>query len=237
MKHRWTAAALAVSLLAKTAAAQSCPGDLDGNGTVTVDEILTVVNAALNGCQPSPTPTVPPATATPTRTATPSRTATATPRFIDNGNGTVTDTTTRLMWEKKTDDGGIHDKDQIYSWSLSGQTQPNGDMFTSFIPTLNAARFGGHNDWRVPTLEELETIVSTGGTLPGRPVVPPVFDTNCVPGCNITQCSCTRPINYWTVSVNPADNRQAWHVLFNTGQSGVGFKTLQFAARAVRAAD
>jgi len=32
-------------------------------------------------------------------------------RFIDHGDGTVTDTRTGLMWEQKTDDGSIHDKD------------------------------------------------------------------------------------------------------------------------------
>ena len=37
------------------AAAQcnGCPGDLDGNGQVSVDEIITVVNAALSPCDPS----------------------------------------------------------------------------------------------------------------------------------------------------------------------------------------
>jgi len=99
---------------------------------------------------------------------------------------------------------------------------------------LNVGRFGGHNDWRVPTLEELQTIVSTGGTMPGRPVVPPAFDTNCFPGCNVTQCSCTKPLNYWTVTLAPGDSQRAWYVLFNTGQSGTGLKTLGFAARGVR---
>jgi len=31
-------------------AAGQCPGDLDGNNVVTIDEILTSVNSALNGC-------------------------------------------------------------------------------------------------------------------------------------------------------------------------------------------
>jgi hypothetical protein len=38
-------------------------------------------------------------------------------RFVDNGDGTVTDTRTGLMWEQKTDDGSIHDKDNVYTWS------------------------------------------------------------------------------------------------------------------------
>jgi hypothetical protein len=34
-----------------------CPGDLDGDGMVTVDEIIKAVNAALVGCPMGPTPT------------------------------------------------------------------------------------------------------------------------------------------------------------------------------------
>lgn len=35
-------------------AAQSCPGDNDGSGEVTVDEIVGAVNSALNGCVDPP---------------------------------------------------------------------------------------------------------------------------------------------------------------------------------------
>ena len=46
-------------------------------------------------------------------------------RFIDNGNGTITDTRTRLTWEKKNgadgvaDPGNPHDVDNTYTWSAS----------------------------------------------------------------------------------------------------------------------
>jgi len=33
-------------------------------------------------------------------------------------NGTVTDNMTGLMWEKKDNSSGIHDMDNIYTWSL-----------------------------------------------------------------------------------------------------------------------
>jgi hypothetical protein len=231
--------AIAAVVLSATsaAAAPPCPGDLNEDGSVTVDEILIVVNTALNGCpsEVTATPTqLATVTPTATRSATATRTPTLTPRFVDNGNGTITDTTTGLTWEKKSDDGGLHDKDDlIYTWSQSGSTLPNGTAF-ALIGSLNAASFAGRRDWRLPTVEELETIVDTGGQMPGRPVVPDEFDSNCVPGCSITQCSCTRPINHWTSTPNAANNQQAWYVLFNNGQSGTAFKTLQFAVRAVR---
>ena len=36
--------------------------------------------------------------------------------FTDNGDGTITDNTTGLMWEKKSDDGTINDWDNTYTW-------------------------------------------------------------------------------------------------------------------------
>lgn len=238
----WSAVALGMH----EAVAQQCPGDLNGDNEVTIDEVITAVNAALNGCvppvptataSPSPSPTLPPTptfTATASRTPTTGPTATPTPRFLDNGNGTITDTTTGLMWEKQSDDGGLHDKDARYSWSLSGSTGPNGTTFSAFLPTLNATRFGGYKDWRLPTLQELQTLVSRGAGTPGMPLVPAAFNNNCRPGCSVTQCSCTTALNYWTVTPNPAYDQQAWYVLFNTGDSGVAFKTLEFYVRAVR---
>ena len=38
-------------------------------------------------------------------------------RFVDNGDGTVTDNQTGLMWEKKDSSGGVHDWDNTYTWA------------------------------------------------------------------------------------------------------------------------
>jgi hypothetical protein len=64
------------------------------------------------------------ATATPTLTPSnpPADTPTVTPtplagRFVDNGDGTISDTETGLMWEKKDQAGGSHDASTIYRWS------------------------------------------------------------------------------------------------------------------------
>jgi len=99
-----------------------CPRfDSNGNGQVTVDCIVAAVNAALNGC--SPEPTFPTSTTTPTptvnRTSTPSNTPAMTPsdRFADNGDGTITDTQTGMMWEKKDQGGGLHDVNTLFPWA------------------------------------------------------------------------------------------------------------------------
>jgi len=99
-----------------------CPRfDCNRSGRVTVDCIIAAVNAALNGCGPEPT--FPTSTTTPTptvtRTSTPSNTPAMTPRdrFADNGDGTITDTQTGLMWEKKDQGGGLHDVNTLFPWA------------------------------------------------------------------------------------------------------------------------
>lgn len=52
------------------APAQTCPGDLNGDHEVTIDEVITAVNAALNGCPAGPSPTAS-ATPSPIPIATP----------------------------------------------------------------------------------------------------------------------------------------------------------------------
>jgi hypothetical protein len=85
--------------------------DANGDGQVTVDEILTAVNAALNGCpQVSPSATPVPHTATPTRTPTspggtptPTRSAgtttpgSSTPSIGARAAGTIESTTSTFL--------------------------------------------------------------------------------------------------------------------------------------------
>lgn len=58
----------------------------------------------------------------------------------------VLDRSTGLIWEIKTTDGSIHDRDNTYTWKNTTAT---------FIKGLNAEQFGGFSDWRLPEDEEL----------------------------------------------------------------------------------
>jgi hypothetical protein len=62
-------------------------------------------------------------------------------RFIDNGNGTITDTQTNVMW-KKTD--SFQDTQKWLNW-FKGQ---------DYVEITNMERFAGFEDWRYPTEEE-----------------------------------------------------------------------------------
>jgi hypothetical protein len=107
-------------------------------------------------------------------------------RFVDNGDGTVTDLATQLIWEKKEGMDGVanylnaHDADNVYSWVGSG-TSANGTAYTDFLDRLNdddgAGCFIGQCDWRLPTMNEIQAIadVNVVGCDAGAPCIFPVF--------------------------------------------------------------
>ncbi|MDM8520772.1 DUF1566 domain-containing protein [Anaerolineales bacterium HSG6] len=80
------------------------------------------------------------------------------PSYTDNDNNTITDNVTGLMWQKSADtdgDGDIDANDKLTWTNL--QAYPN---------TLNAQNYGGHNDWRLPTIKELYSLILFSGTDP-----------------------------------------------------------------------
>jgi len=89
-------------------------------------------------------------------------------RFVDNGNGTVTDKRACLVWEKKcsTHEGRCdeHDVDRRYSWSTGPPWSFDGTAAV-LLKQLNDAAFAGYTDWRLPTSgagsdPELESILA-----------------------------------------------------------------------------
>ena len=65
-------------------------------------------------------------------------------RFIDNGDGSVTDAETDLVWQKEA-------APERVDWLKAKQ----------YVQELNEAGFAGHNDWRLPNNEELLSLMLT----------------------------------------------------------------------------
>ena len=77
----------------------------------------------------------------------------------------VRDNETGLTWEVKTDDGGIHDKDNLYRWggvveTAAGEENVYGD-WDELVNGSNGESFCGYKDWRVSTIDELKGVVVT----------------------------------------------------------------------------
>src|SRR5438477_10954359 len=90
--------------------------------------------------------------------------------YTDNGNGTVTDNNTGLMWEKLSMDGSVHDVSTTYPWA---------NAFAQHVATLNGTSFAGHTDWRVPNVKELG---SNNNFQNIPPTVSPAFNNKCKSG-------------------------------------------------------
>ena len=181
------------------------------------------------------------ASTTTTTTTSTSSTTTTTLRLVDNGDGTVTDRQTGLIWEKKDNTcPGPHCFSDLYSWSASSST-PDGTAFTSFLDTLNGGAtgvgncvsangstitggFNGHCDWRLPTITELRTIIdlSAPGCGPGA-CINPIFGPSFL-------C-----FNLWSSTTASSDPTMAWGVTPCGGSYFFGNKTDSDTIRAVRA--
>jgi hypothetical protein len=162
-------------------------------------------------------------------------------QYVDNGDGTITDTETGLMWEKKDRSGGIHDWNNWYTWGMtSAPYTMNGTMVTTFLAALNTAPcFAGHCDWRIPNVNELQSLANYGSVFPA---VDMSFNTNCAVGCTVDGaggtpvCSCTQSSWYWSSTTSAYDPDYAWYVYFYDGYTyWVGYKSLSTYVRAVRA--
>jgi len=191
---------------------------------------------------PITTTTTAGATTTTTTATTSDTTTTTLMRFVDNGDGTITDNQTGLMWEKKSDDGSIHDVDDLYTWSRPNKTEFNGTAYTIFLAALNEAPgFAGYTDWRLPEVkkdggrEELDSLLDMSRG--GPPYVFDEFNSSCTLNCTVSACSCTAADFYWssTTYAFPLINRaDAWVVNFYDGYSIPEGKDVDGYVRAVR---
>lgn len=90
-------------------------------------------------------------------------------RFVDNGDGTVTDFETQLMW-KQTD--SFQDTSKWLNWYDA----------LEYVRKLNDKKFAGFNNWRLPTLEEAEGIYNEEFSLKDTDRLEIHLDTSFSPG-------------------------------------------------------
>ena len=118
--------------------------------------------------------------------------------YTDNGDGTVTDVRTGLTWEKKTD----ANVNYVYSWQ-------GGLDYAAELNAMNGgAGFAGHNDWRLPNIKELLSIVDYSRSRPSiHPIFGPTMGTlNFVDYWSSTSWAGQPDANAWSVNFADAVN-------------------------------
>lgn len=152
--------------------------------------------------------------------------------FTPASSSCVLDSETGLMWERKTNDGGLRDS----AWSYMNTTNMNGvdprdtydwgeclasygdssdsdDVYChtqGFVSAVNSVGICGFNDWRMPTIIELETLV--------EPNQIPAIDTSKFPYTNYNP----DPFyvhHWWYWSATPAGDSAAHYMYFELGIS------------------
>jgi hypothetical protein len=145
----------------------------------------------------------------------------------------VKDNVTGLTWEIKTTDGGLHDVNNRYSWYEPDNSKNGGNAGTqnggsckgsdcdtnAYVKAVNAVGYCGYKDWRMPTDQELISIVDFSR-------VNPAIDTTYFPN--------TQSNWFWSSSPLADYSYLAWFVDFFNGGSGNDFKDYDYNVRLVR---
>jgi hypothetical protein len=140
--------------------------------------------------------------------AAPGDTGACTPSsYTDNGDGTITDDNLGLTWEKLSYDGSIHQFTDTHEFAEA----------QAKVATLNATTFAGHDDWRLPSVRELHTLLRPGPA----PLIDPIFNTGCTFPCPVTTCSCTSTSSVfdeetWSSTLYPFHPNSFWTVDFRS---------------------
>ncbi|WLD58781.1 DUF1566 domain-containing protein [Salinispirillum sp. LH 10-3-1] len=129
------------------------------------------------------------------------------------------DRTTDLLWEIKTEDPRhLRFSGHRYTWfDAATESGVRGNPLTcsnslgsqpcntaAFIAAVNAANLCGHNDWRLPTLQELQSILDP---MESAPAMNPEFFPN------------TPSTFFWTGTPYPDSTSQTWYVHVGTAFS------------------
>ncbi|MBI5524881.1 MAG: DUF1566 domain-containing protein [Deltaproteobacteria bacterium] len=107
--------------------------------------------------------------------------------FADNGDGTVTDEATGLMWAQSDSGTGMN-------WQSA----------LAWVQTKNAESYLGHNDWRLPNAKELQSIVdyTRSPNTTGSAAIDPVFTSTQI----INEAGEVDYPFYWTSTTHASSN-------------------------------
>jgi hypothetical protein len=152
----------------------------------------------------------------------------------------VRDNVTGLTWEVKTDSGSadsdttdsthtnIHHKNNKYRWGgktalsrdYANRQGTHYDDWTGLVDGTNTENLCGGNNWRVPTAEELESIVDLS-------IIKLTIDSDYFPDA-------TAMVDVYSWSSSPSNNEHAWVLDFYYGDNAQQKRDLSLFVRLVR---
>ena len=131
--------------------------------------------------------------------------------FTDNGDGTVTDQRTGLMW-MRCPVGQRWKAYQCHGKAVALDIE-------KFQKKLRNRKYAGHTDWRIPEIDELSTITELA---------------RINPAINVTIFPNTPAKSFWSNTVFSNDTRKYWQVQFLYGDNHVDNKSVKAHLRLVR---
>ena len=126
-------------------------------------------------------------------------------QFIDNGDGTVSDLSTGLMWAKDGNGPGCNNGG-VLGWEDA-------------VGFAEALEFAGYDDWYLPGIKELETIVDYSAV---------------EPAINATYFPNTQAGAYWSSTTYAGSTGGPWCVGFYDGGVYIDFEGGPYYVRCVR---
>jgi hypothetical protein len=129
-----------------------------------------------------------------------------TPRFVDNGDGTITDRLSGLMWDQNGNRAGAP-----RTWDQA-------------LSDCNILSLGGYNDWRLPNFNELESLINSGEADSATWLNAQGFSGVVGGSGNL----------YWSSTTFLAHTSTAWHVQMSYGFAMNDVKTGSHYVLAVR---
>jgi len=151
--------------------------------------------------------------------------------FTDNGDGTVTDNVTGLMWQKcsagQANDAACTGSISLFNWYEATGTPDATYNDGGLVNTCGDLVLGTHTDWRLPTPMELYMLgnINTMDFAAALPAIDETYFPNTDKGW------------YWTSVTSPTSASNAWYVYFNSPRVSSDSKSNSYAVRCVRGAE
>jgi large repetitive protein len=129
--------------------------------------------------------------------------------YIDNGDGTITDNATGLIWQKCS--AGFTDGNACTGGTISSMNQANAVTYCSSLPLASKT-------WRLPHITELSTLTLVNTDNPS--IAAPFFPS-------------TPNSQYWSSTVYAGNASQSWFVRFDFGTVNYTSNTTSYRVRCV----